>query len=61
MTTPIRQLDRDLLRRAGEHLGALAQEAHDRMILKRGYRTMEYQVWVKLDRASREVLEIANA
>lgn len=61
------ELDRILLRRAGEHIGTLAERAHERLILQQRSRWIHtriekhhYETWQKLDRLSREILEIAN-
>lgn len=54
--------DRELLRAAGEHLGALAEQAKELMELapfKLGHHK-RYDRYAKLARVSREVLEIAN-
>jgi hypothetical protein len=64
-------LDRDLLRRAGEHLGTLAEQAREKYLInerdamrKAGFGQLAADAWkriTKLERLSREVLEIANA
>jgi hypothetical protein len=61
-------LNRDLLRSAGEHLGTLAERAHEQMLLeermmwtsRRVAVSKAYNRHAKLSRLSREVLEIAN-
>lgn len=53
------ELDRDLLRRAGEHLGALAAIAHERYLLgpqMNNQATVNYRRWVALDDLSKKVL-----
>lgn len=64
-----RELDRELLRRAGEHLGTLAEQARESrdMIVRSARRSQWIQrerraddEFRRLDRLSREVLEIAN-
>jgi hypothetical protein len=62
--TQRRELNRDLLRAAGEHLGALAQrqrEACDVEPYRRAGWQKEWDRYAKLERLSREVLEVANA
>lgn len=56
-------LDRELLRRAGEHIGTLAERTHERYVLmytRDITRNKEYERYARLSRLSREVLEIAN-
>lgn len=61
--SPTPALDRELLRTAGEHLGTLAEQAHERYLLmmtRDVRRSRHYLLYAKLVRLSREVLEIAN-
>ncbi len=54
-------MDRELLRHAGEHLGTLAERVREHYLTTRDLRTQElYDRVARLDRLSREVLEIAN-
>lgn len=55
--------DRDLLRRAGEHIGTLAERTREKSWLafsdQRRRRTL-HERYARLTRLSREVLEVAN-
>lgn len=65
--TPNWSLNRELLRQAGEHLGTLAERAREQYETRlspgfsRGASMSLYNRMSKLQRLSREVLEIANA
>lgn len=63
-TPSVAPLNRILLREAGEHLGALAEQARERWLVNRQPRRddrMSFDLSQKLARLSREVLEIAKA
>lgn len=65
-TTERRAIDRDLLRRAGEHLGTLAEQAKETRDVYWGRRGASvtaksfHNRFAKLSKLSQEVLEIAN-
>lgn len=59
--TTLLPVDRRLLREAGEHLGALAEEARYRRDLVNGRRSQEWgETCSKLLRLSKEVLEVVS-
>ena len=63
MSKTQRALDRVLLREAGEHLGALAEQAketYDMSTSASGVKIRQWDRYAKLSRVAREVLEIAN-
>lgn len=66
MTAPTHAvLDRELLRTAGEHLGTLAERAHEQWLLLPPGRSdsrarFTWGLYAKLSKLSREVLEVAN-
>jgi len=64
MADPLAQsLNRELLRQAGEHLGALAQHAKEAWELNH-YRDKDWQRkfdrYARLDKLSRDLLEVAH-
>lgn len=62
MPTPSEK-DCDLLRRAGEHLGTLAEQAHEQLswtFNDHRKRVRWSNEWTRLSRLSRELLEVAN-
>jgi hypothetical protein len=59
----VRGKDRDLLRRAGEHLGTLAEQAHEQLswtFSDHRKRVRWSDEYARLSRLSRELLEIAR-
>lgn len=57
-------LNRELLRSAGEHLGTLAEQAHEQLswtFSDHKKRVTYHDKYARLSRLSRELLEIANA
>lgn len=60
--TPRQRKDRDLLRAAGEHLGALAEQAKERVDLDWGRwgHQRRFDDYQRLAKASQAVLQIAN-
>jgi hypothetical protein len=58
--TPVVALDYDLLRRAGEHLGTLAERAREQHDLVTRHSPKLWDRYARLSRLSREVLEVAR-